>query len=128
MPKTTSGVHFLKKYIQWLTIELEFAQTNDSAKLDQANAMIAEINSLGNELRSEVVKEQNAQPNQNEANNMLGEIGDMESLLVQGINAGFRNSAVLQQANAILGEVSARENTVRNSISDLEFIYNLRKP
>ena len=90
--------------------------------------MIAEINSLGNELRSEVVKEQNAQPNQNEANNMLGEIGDMESLLVQGINAGFRNSAVLQQANAMLGEVNARENTVRNSISDLELIYNLRKP
>lgn len=122
------GTAYLKKYIQWLTIELEFAQTNDSAKLDQANAMIAEINSLGNELRSEVVKEQNAQPNQNEANNMLGEIGDMESLLVQGINAGFRNSAVLQQANAMLGEVNARENTVRNSISDLEFIYNLRKP
>jgi len=122
------GTTYLKKYIQWLTIELEFAQTNDSAKLDQANAMIAEINSLGNELRSEVVKEQNAQPNQNEANNMLGEIGDMESLLVQGINAGFRNSAVLQQANAMLGEVNARENTVRNSISDLEFIYNLRKP
>lgn len=90
--------------------------------------MIAEINSLSNELKSEVVKEQNAQPNQNEANNMLGEIGDMESLLVQGINAGFRNSAVLQQANAMLGEVNARENTVRNSISDLEFIYNLRKP
>ena len=122
------GTTYLRKYIQWLTIELEFAQTNDSAKLDQANAMIAGINSLGNGFRTDVVKERRAQPNQYEANNMLGEIGDMESLLVQGINAGFRNSATLQQANAMLGEVNARENTVRNRISDLEFIYNLREP
>ena len=122
------GTTYLKKYIQWLTIELEFAQTNDSAKLDQANAMIAEINSLGNGFRTDVVKERRAQLNQNEANNMLGEIGDMESLLVQGINAGFRNSATLQQANAMLGEINARENNVRNQIIDLEFIYNLRQP
>ena len=59
---------------------------------------------------------------------MLDEIADMESLLVQGINAGFRNSATLQQANAMLGEVNARENTVRNRLGDLEFIYNLREP
>ncbi len=122
------GTTYLKKYIQWLTIELEFAQTNDSAKLDQANAMIAGINSLGNAFRTDVVKERRAQPNQNEANDMLGEIGDLESLLVQGINTGFRNSATLQQANAMLGEVNARENTVRNRIGDLEFIYNLREP
>ncbi len=122
------GTTYLKKYIQWLTIELEFAQTNDSAKLDQANAMIAGINSLGNAFRTDVVKERRAQPNQNEANDMLGEIGDLESLLVQGINAGFRNSATLQQANAMLGEVNARENKVRIRIGDLEFIYNLRQP
>ncbi len=122
------GTTYLKKYIQWLTIELEFAQTNDSAKLDQANAMIAGINSLGNAFRTDVVKERRAQPNQNEANDMLGEIGDLESLLVQGINTGFRNSATLQQANAMLGEVNARENKVRIRIGDLEFIYNLRQP
>ena len=122
------GTTYLKKDIRWLTIELEFAQTNDSDKLDQANAMIAGINSLGNGFRTDVVKERRAQPNQTEANNMLGEIGGMESLLVQGINAGFRNSATLQQANAMLGEVNARENTVRNGIGDLEFIYNLREP
>ena len=122
------GTTYLKKYIQWLTIELEFAQTNDSAKLDQANAMIAGINSLGNAFRTDVVKERRAQPNQNEANDMLGEIGDLESLLVQSINTGFRNSATLQQANAMLGEVNARENKVRIRIGDLEFIYNLRQP
>ena len=122
------GTTYLKKYIQWLTIELEFAQTNDSAKLDQANAMIAGINSLGNAFRTDVVKERRAQPNQNEANDMLGEIGDLESLLVQGINTGFRNSATLQQANAMLGEVNTRENKVRIRIGDLEFIYNLRQP
>jgi len=122
------GTTYLKKYVQWLTIELEFAQTNDSAKLDQGNAMIAEINTRGNEFRSGVSTEQRAQPNQNEANNMLSEIADMESLLVQGINAGYRNSATLQQANAMLGEVNARENTVRNRIGDLKFIYNLREP
>ena len=122
------GTTYLKKYIQWLTIELEFAQTNDSAKLDQGNDMIAGINSMGNGFRTDVVKERRAQPNQIEANNMLGEIADMESLLVQGINAGYRNSATLQQANAMLGEVNARENTVRNRIGDLKFIYNLREP
>ena len=122
------GTTYLKKYIQWLTIELELAQTNDSAKLDQANAMIAGINSLGNAFRTDVVKERRAQPNQNEANDMLGEIGDLESLLVQSINTGFRNSATLQQANAMLEEVNARENKVRIRIGDLEFIYNLRQP
>jgi hypothetical protein len=122
------GTTYLKKYIQWLTIELEFAQTNDSAKLDQGNDMIAGINSMGNGFRTDVVKEQRAQPNQNEANNMLGEIADMEGFLVQSINAGFRNSSTLQQANAMLGEVNARENTVRNRLGDLEFIYNLRQP
>ena len=122
------GTTYLSKYIQWLTLEMEYARSNDSAKLDQANAMIAEINTRRNRFLSDVVEEGRAQPNQNEANNMLGEIGDMERLLVQAINAGFRNSATLQQANAMLGEVNAREHNVRTGISDLEFVYNLREP
>ena len=40
----------------------------------------------------------------------------MENLLVQAINARFRNSTALKQAN------------VRTAISDLEFVYNLREP
>jgi len=110
------GSAYLDTYILWLTLELKYARSNDSAKLDQANAMIAEINSGRNEFQSNIADEGRAQPNQNEANNMLGGISDMENLLVQAINARFRNSTALKQAN------------VRTAISCLEFVYNLREP
>ena len=90
--------------------------------------MIAEINSGRNELQSNIADERKAQPNQNEANNMLGGISDMENLLVQAINARFRNSTALKQANDMLDEINAREANVRTAISDLEFVYNLREP
>ena len=122
------GSTYLNAYIQWLTLELEYAQSSDAAKLDQANGMIAEINSGRNGFQSNIADEGRAQPNQNEANDMLGGISDKENLLVQAINAGFRNSAALQQANDMLGEINAREANVRSAISDLEFVYNLREP
>tara|TARA_B100001146_G_C16126483_1_gene410405 strand:- start:647 stop:919 length:273 start_codon:yes stop_codon:yes gene_type:complete len=90
--------------------------------------MIAEINSGRNEFQSNTADEGRAQPNQNEANNMLGGINDMENLLVQAINARFRNSTALKQANDMLDEINAREANVRTAISDLEFVYNLREP
>ncbi|MBQ10281.1 MAG: hypothetical protein CMJ45_01885, partial [Planctomyces sp.] len=122
------GSTYLNAYIQWLTLELEYAQSSDAAKLDQANGMIAEINSGRNGFQSNIADEGRAQPNQNEANDMLGGISDKENLLVQAINAGFRNSAALQQANDMLGEINAREANVTSAISDLEFVYNLREP
>ena len=122
------GSAYLDAYILWLTLELKYAQSNDSAKLDQANAMIAEINSGRNEFQSNIAEEGRAQPNQNEANNMLGGIIDMENLLVQAINARFRNSTALKQANDMLDEINAREANVRTAISDLEFVYNLGEP
>lgn len=122
------GSTYIKEYIRWLTLELEYAQSGDNTKLDQANAMIAEINSGRNEFQSNIAEEGRAQPIQNEANNMLDDISDKENLLVQSINAGFRNSATLQQANNMLDEINAREANVRISISDLEFVYNLREP
>jgi hypothetical protein len=122
------GTTYLDRYIQWLTLELEYAQSRISNKLDQANAMIAEINSGRNEFQQEIAKEGKAQPNQNEANDMLEDIGNMEGLVVQGINAGFRNSTTLQQANDMLGEINARESNIRTGISDLEFVYNLQEP
>jgi hypothetical protein len=82
------GSAYVDTYILWLTLDLKYARSNDSAKLDQANAMIAEINSGRNEFQSNIADEGRAQPNQNEANNMLGGISDMENLLVQAINAG----------------------------------------
>ena len=122
------GSASLDTYILWLTLELQYARSNDSAKLDQANAMIAEINSGRNEFQSNIADEGRAQPNQNEANNMLGGISDMENLLVQAINARFRNSTALRQANDMLDEINAREANVRTAISDPEFVYNLREP
>jgi len=59
---------------------------------------------------------------------MLGGISNMENLLVQAINARFRNSTALKQANDMLDEINAREANVRTAISDLEFVYNLREP
>ena len=91
------GSAYLDTYILWLTLELKYARSNDSAKLDQVNAMIAEINSGRNEFQSNIADEGRAQPNQNEANNMLGGISDMENLLVQAINARFRNSTALNK-------------------------------
>ena len=122
------GSAYLDTYILWLTLELKYARSNDSAKLDQANAMIAEINSGRNEFQSNIADAGRAQPNQNEANNMLGGISEMENLLVQAINARFRNSTALKQANDMLDEINAREANVRTAISDLEFVYNLREP
>ena len=122
------GSAYLDTYILWLTLELKYARFNDSSKLNQANAMIAEINSGRNEFQSNIADKGRAQPNQNEANNMLGGISDMENLLVQAINARFRNSTALKQANDMLDEVNAREANVRTAISDLEFVYNLREP
>ena len=122
------GSAYLDTYILWLTLELKYARSNDSSKLDQANAMIAEINSGRNEFQSNIADEGRAQPNQNEANNMLGGISDMENLLVQAINARFRNSTALKQANDMLDEINAREANVRTAINDLEFVYNLREP
>ena len=122
------GSAYLDTYILWLTLELKYARSNDSAKLDQANAMITEINSGRNEFQSAIAEEGRAQPIQNEANDMLRDISDKENLLVQGINAGLRNSTALQQANDMLGEINAREANVRTGISDLEFVYNLREP
>ncbi len=122
------GSAYLDTYILWLTLELKYARSNDSAKLDRANAMIAEINSGRNEFQSNIADEGRAQPNQNEANNMLCGISEMENLLVQAINARFRNSTALKQANDMLDEINAREANVRTAISDLEFVYNLREP
>ncbi len=119
---------YLDTYILWLTLELKYARSNDSAKLDQANAMIAEINSGRNEFQSNIADEGRAEPNQNEANNMLGGISDMENLLVQAINSRLRNSTALKQANDMLDEINAREANVRTAISDLEFVYNLGEP
>ena len=90
--------------------------------------MIAEINSGRNEFQSNIADEGRVQPNQNEANNMLGGISEMANLLVQAINTRFRNSTALKQANDMLDEINAREATVRTAISDLEFVYNLREP
>jgi Mg2+/Co2+ transporter CorB len=77
--------------------------------------MIAEVNLGRNEFQSNIADEGRAQLNQNEANNMLGGISNMENILVQVINAKFRNSTALKQASD------------RTAISDLEFVYNLRE-
>ena len=90
--------------------------------------MIAGSNSGRNEFQSNIADEGRALPNQNEAINMLGGISDMENLLVQAINARFRNSTALKQANDMLHEINAREANVRTAISGLEFVYNLREP
>ena len=59
---------------------------------------------------------------------MLGGISKKENLLAQAINARFRNSTALKQANDMLDEINAREANVGTAISDLEFVYNLREP
>ena len=122
------GSAYLDTYILWLTLELKYARSNDSAKLDQTNAMIAESNSGRNEFQSNIADEGRTQPNQNEATNMLGGISEKENLLAQAINARFRNSTALKQANDMLDEINAREANVRTAISDLEFVYNMGEP
>ena len=79
--------------------------------------MIAESNSSRNEFQLNIADEGRSQPNQNEANNMLGGISDMENLLVQAINARFRLPTALKQANDMLDEINAREANVRTAIS-----------
>ena len=73
------GSAYLDTYILWLTLELKYARSNDSAKQDQASAMIAESNSGRNEFQSNIADEGRAQPNQNEANDMLDEINAREA-------------------------------------------------
>lgn len=124
----SQGITYLNQYSHWLTLELEFFQSQDSTKLDQANAMITEINTGRKDLKSELVAKFEDHPDPRELNVLAAEISRANNLLVNDINAEYKSTPSFQQAKEILTEVIARSDKVSKGIRDLEFIYNLREP
>ena len=124
----SQGIAYLRQFAQWLTIELEYFQTEDSVKLIQANAMIPEINIARQDIESVIVEKFEGHPDPEEVNKIAVEVSRTNNLLVRDINAEYKSTPSFQQAKGILAEVIARADGVGQDISDLEFVYNLREP